>query len=181
MPELTFSEPQVAIAIVFGVVAVALAALFVVIAVQARRDEPFDEVRTVGYRIRPWWLAFLVLVLTAGLAFSFFHLPYPSNAAGPARVVRVSGGQFYWSVSPQSVPAGSHVRFVVSAVDVNHSLGLYGPKGDLIGVVQAMPGYRNKLDLKLTDPGSYDFVCMEFCGVGHHRMFRSFKVTGSAG
>lgn len=180
MPKLTFSEPQIAIAIVFVVIALALTTLFVAVAVAARRDEPFEEVKTVGYRIRPWWLAILVLVLSAGLAFSFVHLPYPSRAAGPARTVNVGGGQFYWSVSPQTVPAGSHVRFVVTSVDVNHSLGLYGPKGDLIGVVQAMPGYRNKLDLTLDDPGSYTFVCMEFCGVGHHRMVRPFRVTGSA-
>ena len=176
MREPTFTQPQIAIAIAFASIAALLVCLFVVIALQTRREVPFEQVRTVGYRIRPRWLAFLAVVLTTGVVVSLFHLPY-SKAKGPVQVVRVSGGQFYWSVSPRSVPAGTTVRLVVTGVDVNHALGLYGPKGDLVAVVQAMPGYHNRLDIRLDDAGSYLIACLEFCGIGHHRMYRTFDVT----
>lgn len=180
MREPTFTQPQIAIAIAFVCIALALTGFFVFVAVRTRREVGFDEVRTVGYRIRPWWLAFLAVLLTSGVVASLFLLPY-SQARGHVEVVRVSGGQFYWSVSPKSVPAGSLVRFAVTGVDVNHALGLYGPKGELISVVQAMPGYTNNLEVRLDDPGGYLISCLEFCGIGHHRMFRPFEVTGGQG
>lgn len=180
MREPTFTQPQIAIAVTFACLALALMGFFAFVAVRTRREVPFEEVRTVGYRVRPWWLAFLGVVLTTGVVMSLFFLPY-SQAKGAVKVVRVTGGQFYWSVSPPSVPAGSRVRFAVTGADVNHALGLYGPKGQLIGVVQAMPGYTNNLGLRLDDPGRYTIACLEFCGIGHHRMFRSFLVTKASG
>lgn len=180
MREPTFTQPQISIAIAFVCIAVLVSGFFVFVAVRTRREVPFEEVRTVGYRIRPWWLAFLAVLLTSGVVVSLFFLPY-SQASGHVEVVRVSGGQFYWSISPKSVPAGSRVQFAVTGVDVNHALGLYGPKGDLVGIVQAMPGYTNKLEVRLDDPGSYLISCLEFCGIGHHRMYRTFQVTGGQG
>ena len=43
--------------------------------------------------------------------------------------MNVSGGQFYWSISPRQVPAGTKVRFDVTSVDVNHGFGIYDPDG----------------------------------------------------
>ena len=59
MREPTFTQPQISIAIAFACIAILVAAFFVLVAVRTRREVPFEEVRTVGYRIRPWWLAFL--------------------------------------------------------------------------------------------------------------------------
>jgi cytochrome c oxidase subunit 2 len=174
---LHFGEPQTAIAGVFALLAVAIAAVFVVVALETRRDEPFERVRSVAYRIRRYWLTFLLLVGVIVVGSSFFYLPY-SRGAGRVTVVSVSGGQFYWSASPAQVPAGTLVRFDVTSVDVNHGLGIYGPDGVMIGSVQAMPGYHNELDLRLEKPGEYVFACLELCGVGHHRMQRLFKVVG---
>ena len=101
MREPTFTQPQIAIAIVFACIAVALAGFFVFVAVRTRRETPFDEVRTVAYRIRPWWFALLAVLLTSGVVVSLFLLPY-SQAQGRVEVVRVGGGQFYWSISPKS-------------------------------------------------------------------------------
>ena len=71
------------------------------------------------------------------------------------------------------------MRFDVTAVDVNHGFGLYKPSGHLIGSVQAMPGYHNKLDLTLDEPGgSTEIRCFEFCGLNHATMDGSFTVTG---
>lgn len=180
MREPTFTQPQIAIAIAFACIAVVLAGLFVFVAVRARRDLSFEEVRSAGYRIRRWWLTVLAALLTTGVVVALVDQPY-SKATGPVRVVRVTGAQFYWSVSPTSVPAGTMVRLLVTGADVNHALGLYGPDGGLVGVVQAMPGYTNRLDIRLDDVGSYLISCLEYCGLRHHRMYRTFDVTARRG
>ena len=105
-----------------------------------------------------------------------FFLPYSSGADVGAEM-KVVGGQFYWSMSPPRVPAGTEVDFAVTSADVNHGFGVYDPDGHLLGSVQAMPGYTNHLDLRLDEPGSYLVSCMEFCGVGHHQMARQFEVV----
>jgi cytochrome c oxidase subunit 2 len=65
---------------------------------------------------------------------------------------------------------GARVRFDVTAADVNHGFGIYDPHGRLIGSVQAMPGYHNRLDLTLDEPGAYRIRCLELCGFYHSTM-----------
>lgn len=174
--ELSFGGFQIVVMIVFAVITAFLAAIFVVVATQARRNVEFETVTDTGYRLRRVWLAFLALLLGSAVVISLFFMPYPSSADSTA-TVRVSGGQFYWSISPPEVPAGSQVRFDVTSVDVNHGFGIYDPDGQLMGSVQAMTGYHNNLDLTLDKPGTYMISCLEFCGVRHHEMVREFKVT----
>lgn len=173
---LSFGEFQIVVLCVFALIAVALAALFSFIALQSRAELEFEQVREAAYRLRRAWLAFLVLFLSAVVGISLFFTPYSGGTDATASV-SVSGGQFYWSMSPPQVPAGSRVRFDVTSVDVNHGFGIYDPGGQLLGSVQAMPGYHNHLDLTLDQPGSYLVSCLEFCGVKHHEMLREFQVT----
>ena len=174
--KLQFGEPQTALAIVFGLLALSLAALFAVIAAQTRTDVPFERVQKVGYWIRRRWFVFLAFLGLSVVTTSLFFLPY-SSGAKPDLVVRVTGGQFYWSLTPPTVPAGTRVRFDVTSADVNHGFGLYDPDGELLGSVQAMPGFHNELNLTLDKPGEYLISCLEFCGVSHHQMARTFKVV----
>lgn len=173
----TYGEPQTIIAVVFVAVTVILAGVFTVVAMRSRTDVPLERVRDVAYGLRRWWLGLLVVLLGGVLAASFFLFPYSSDAQSALRV-SVSSGQFFWSMSPSSVPAGSRVRFEVTSVDVNHGFGLYDPEGHLLGNVQAMPGYTNDMELQLDDPGTYLISCLEFCGSGHHEMTAEFEVGG---
>jgi cytochrome c oxidase subunit II len=176
---LHYGDPQIAIGVVFAVLVVLLATAFVVIAVQAGSEVGFERVHDVGYWLRKRWLALLVAVGVVVIGISLFDLPYASGGAAGRTVVNVTGGQFFWSLQPSSVPAGTRVRFDVTAVDVNHGFGLYDPHGRLIGSVQAMPGYHNKLDLTLSQAGVYRIRCLEFCGLNHSTMQSSFRVTRS--
>ncbi|HEX6228171.1 MAG TPA: hypothetical protein VFZ41_01780 [Solirubrobacterales bacterium] len=176
MEEPSFGEPQIGVAIAFVVIALALVAIFALVALQSRREVPLEEVRGVAYRIRPAWLALLVVLLSGAVIGSMFFLPYTRGADVGAEV-KVVGGQFYWSMSPPDVPAGTEVDFAVTSADVNHGFGVYDPDGELLGSVQAMPGYTNHLDLRLDKPGSYLIACLEFCGLGHHEMAARFEVT----
>jgi cytochrome c oxidase subunit II len=174
---LHFGAPQIAIGVVFALLAFLLAAAFVVIAVQAGSELTFERVHEVGYWLRKRWLALLVVLGVLVVGISLFDLPYASGGAAGRTIVKVTGGQFFWSLQPRSVQAGTRVRFDVSAVDVNHGFGLYDPHGHLIGSVQAMPGYHNKLDLTLSEVGVYPIRCLEYCGLMHSIMQSSFTVT----
>ena len=174
--KLHYGEPQTIVAIVFLLLALGIAGVMTVIALETRRDVPFERVRTVAYAMRRWWFLFLAVLLVAVVGASLFDLPYSSQARRVTEV-RVIGGQFYWSASPARVPAGTHVRFDVTSADVNHGLGLYAPDGKLLGSVQAMPGFHNKLDVTLNEPGEYLLSCLEFCGLNHHLMARRFRVV----
>ena len=175
--KLNFAEPQTAVLILFGAVALALAALFATVAFVSRESVPLERVQEVGYRLRRGWLVLLALLGVATVGISLFFLPYAGSSEPGQTIVKVTGGQFYWSMSQSTFPAGARVRFDVTSADVNHGFGLYDPDGELLGNVQAMPGYHNKLDLKLTKPGRYLISCLEFCGVDHHRMARHFTVV----
>ena len=174
---LRYGDPQIAIGAVFVALALLLAGLFVVIGVQAGSDVSFERVHRVGYWLRKRWLALLLVIGVLVVGISLFDLPYANGGSGGRTVVKVTGGQFFWSLSPDRVPTGTRVRFDVTSVDVNHGFGLYDPHGHLIGSVQAMPGYHNKLDLTLAEPGVYQIRCLELCGLGHSTMESTFTVT----
>jgi len=181
LPERTltihYGDPQIAIGVVFAVLALLLACAFAVIAVQAGSEVSVERVHRVGYWLRKRWLALLLVLGVLVVGISLFDLPFASGSAAGRQIVKVTGGQFFWSLVPAQVPAGARVRFDVTSIDVNHGFGLYDPHGHLIGSVQAMPGYHNKLDLTLTEVGVYRIRCLELCGLNHATMENAFAVT----
>jgi len=176
-PALHYGSPQIAIGLTFAVLALLLAVAFVTIAVQAGSDVGAQRVHDVGYWLRKRWLALLLVLGVLVVGISLFDLPFATGSDAGQTVVKVTGGQFFWALSPTQVSAGSHVRFDVTSIDVNHGFGLYDPHGHLIGSVQAMPGYHNKLDLDLTEAGVYRIRCLELCGLNHSTMESSFTVA----
>jgi cytochrome c oxidase subunit 2 len=174
---LHYGDPQIAIGVVFAVLALLLAIAFVVIAVQAGSEVGFERVHDIGYALRKRWLAILVVVGVVVVGLSLFDLPYASGGAGGRTVVKVTGVQFVWSIVPDHVPAGTPIRFDVTSADVNHGFGIYDRHGHLLGSVQAMPGYHNELDLTFDTPGTYRIRCLEFCGLNHAVMETDFIVS----
>ena len=174
---LRFGDPQIAIGVVFAVLAFLLACTFLVIGLQGGSEVSVERVHRVGYWLRKRWLALLLVIGVLVVGISLFDLPFASGSDAGRTVVKVTGGQFFWSLVPNRVPTGAHVRFDVTSIDVNHGFGLYDPHGHLIGSVQAMPGYHNKLDLNLTEAGVYQIRCLELCGLSHSTMESTFTVT----
>lgn len=172
-----YGDPQIAIGAVFAGLALVFGSAFLVIGIQAGSDVGFQRVHDVAYWLRKRWLALLVVIGVLVIGITLFDLPYASGDAAGRTVVKVTGGQFFWSLRPSRVPAGTRVRFDATSVDVNHGFGLYDPHGHLIGSVQAMPGYTNKLDLTLSEAGTYEIRCLEYCGVNHSTMESTFTVT----
>ena len=172
-----YGDPQIAIGAVFAALACLLAVAFVVIGVQAGSEVGAQRVHDVGYWLRKRWLALLLVIGVLVVGISLFDLPYATGGTAGRTVVKVTGGQFFWSLVPDRVTAGTKVRFDVTSIDVNHGFGLYDPHGHLIGSVQAMPGYHNMLDLTLGEAGVYRIRCLELCGLNHSIMESSFTVT----
>ena len=146
--------------------------------------------RTVDYtavnRLRLVFFVSLALILLAFFALTVPYLPYPDAASTPDRVVQAVGKQYAWSLtegpgptlagwdsefSPAvTVEANSVVEFRVTTLDANHGFSLYAPDGHLVAQTQAMPGYVNRLRVTFPEPGTYTVLCLEFCGMAHHRM-----------
>jgi cytochrome c oxidase subunit 2 len=101
----------------------------------------------------------------------------------PALVVDVIGFQWQWQFHyrtenvtvtgdseghpPQLVlPVGKTVQLNLKTADVNHSFWVprFLSKRDLI------PGVRNRIDVNVTQPGTFVGRCAEFCGLDHWRM-----------
>lgn len=74
-----------------------------------------------------------------------------------------------WSFAPNEVhiPAGSEVTFYVTSQDVQHGIKLQGTNINMM----ILPGQISTLKAKFDEPGTYQFVCHEYCGQLHHTMY----------
>ena len=168
---------------VFLAVAGLLVMIFIYVAFSTRRARDIDY--HAAYSLRQKFFFVLLVVLLFGLGMTLGKTPYPKANDLPDKVVFVVGKQ------PEDF-AGRDVETDViegrdrpppqvrktfrQALDVNHGFGVYSPDGRLIAQTQAMPGYVNRLRVRFTQPGRYNVLCLELCGMGHHRMRGVFEV-----
>lgn len=71
-----------------------------------------------------------------------------------------------WVPNRVEIPAGSHVTFKVTSVDVIH--GFRVPDTDLNAMV--IPGQITEVDVDFDEARDFTLLCHEYCGIGHHRM-----------
>ena len=131
-------------------------------------------------RILKWFaIVVLVLAIVVVTALTLGGLPYaaPRGPSAEPLTVTATGAQWYWTLSHEGATAGQPVVFAVSSSDVNHGLGIYDEKLTLVAQTQAMPGYINHLHHTFTEPGTYRFLCLEYCGLAHHDMAAEFVIT----
>jgi cytochrome c oxidase subunit 2 len=176
---------------VFLGVASFLIAAFIFTAWSTRSVRDIDS--QAAYALRKKLLFLVLAVLVVGLAVTLARTPYPRENDIPTQVVFVVGKQFSFGIStspitnddeylaatystPVQIAADSLVEFRVTSFDANHAFGVYSPDNHLIAQTQAMPGYVNRLRVRLTQPGRYHVLCLELCGSGHHRMRGVFDV-----
>ena len=91
---------------------------------------------------------------------------------GEYRVVLMASA---WRFNPAEieVPAGSEVTFVGTSADVLHGFHIEGTRVN----VMMIPGQVTKVTYTFREPGQHDFVCHEYCGIGHHQMYGELTVT----
>jgi cytochrome c oxidase subunit II len=169
---------------VFVAATLLILAVFAAVARSARGNRVVDYARV--NRLRLQFFVGLAVLLVLFLVLTLRRLPYPVEARTPDRVVNAVGKQYAWSLtdgpgptlaswdrdfSPVvNVAAGTTVEFRVTTLDVNHGFSLYAPDGRLVTQTQAMPGYMNRLRATFDQSGTYTVLCLEFCGMSHHRM-----------
>ncbi len=72
-----------------------------------------------------------------------------------------------------TIPAGAEVTFYVTSIDVQHGFKIQDTNVNFM----AVPGEVSKLTTTFDDAGSYDYICTEYCGVGHASMFGTITIT----
>ncbi len=130
-------------------------------------------------RSRDWVFWILVGVFVPVIGYSLIDLPYaaPRDRVGAPLVVKAIGYQWRWEIEPAQVPARQAVEFHVMSHDVNHGFAIYGPDLRIVAQTQAMPGYTNVLHVSFDQPGEYRVLCLEYCGLAHHKMMALLTVT----
>ena len=80
-----------------------------------------------------------------------------------------------WEYLPKeiTIPAGSKVTFYVTSSDVQHGFKIQNTNANF----QVIPGQVSKLTITFDKPGTYNFICTEYCGSGHGVMYGAVIVT----
>ena len=102
--------------------------------------------------------------------------PSPWGLPAEERLRELSPGNYevyllgqMWQFSPNTitVPAGSRVTFYVTSKDVQHGFKIIDTNINIM----ALPGEVGVLTATFDEPGTYNFVCHEYCGALHHTMY----------
>jgi len=73
-----------------------------------------------------------------------------------------------WTFLPNKLelPVGSTVDIYLTSKDVIHGFDIEDKNVNLM----AVPGTVNYTQVTFEEPGSYKFLCHEYCGIAHHNM-----------
>lgn len=73
-----------------------------------------------------------------------------------------------WGFEPNKIdlPPGSIADIYITSKDVTHGFHINGTNVNLM----AVPGVVNYAQVTFNHPGTYPFVCHEYCGAGHQAM-----------
>lgn len=161
-----------------------VAAAFIYVISQA--GKPADDIATrksthTSHVIRRWLFGGLLIAFAAGSYATLHQFPIPPQRTplGIQQVVEVAGMQWAWQIKPDTVPAGQPVEFEVTSRDVNHGFAIYAPDGRIEVQTQAMPGVTNKIVHTFAKPGTYQVMCLEYCGLGHAPMVSRITVVAA--
>jgi hypothetical protein len=92
---LHYGDPQIAIGVVFAVLALLLAGLFLVIGLQASSEVSDERVHRIGYWLRKRWLASLLVIGVVVVGVSLLDLPFARGRDTGRAAVRGAAGRFY--------------------------------------------------------------------------------------
>jgi cytochrome c oxidase subunit 2 len=79
-----------------------------------------------------------------------------------------------WFFTPGEirVPAGSKITFYTTSQDVQHGVKVLGTNINMM----ILPGQVSTMSATFNEPGTYNFVCHEYCGISHHTMYGQIVV-----
>jgi len=175
-------RPMIVIALCILALVVGLV-VWVVVRYRARgrSDEPNQRQYVIPIEVLYTAVPILILAVIFGLSYKTQD-EVDALDKRPAETIDVRGFQWQWQFHYRGdditvtglpgkppvmmLPVGETVRLNLRSGDVIHSF--YVPaflyKRDVI------PGVHNRVDIDVTDPGTYTGYCAEFCGLDHARM-----------
>ena len=141
-------------------------------------------------------IAFMVTVTVAGFALGF-QVPGDESRVDPRTVADsppwsepglrdlgngeyvayILSRQYLFEPNTLTVPVGSTVTFYVTSTDVQHGFKLQDTNVNM----QVVPGEVSKLTVEFDEPGEHQYICNEFCGIGHAAMFGRVIVEAESG
>lgn len=95
-----------------------------------------------------------------------FSEPGLRDLGGGKYEAYILGQAWRWDPAEIRVPVGSTVTFFITTSDVQHGFHLWDTNLN----VMVIPGEVSKVTVTFDEPGEYQYVCNEYCGVGHHTM-----------
>lgn len=134
-------------------------AVVVFLIATSSKEEDKDSAKRKVYAARRPYFWGLILVLAVLLFSSLRFIPYDKFKGQVDETYTVVARQWSWAMAQGqsdepaesfigtneiTVPANKHIRFIVTAVDVNHNFAVYNSKGEIVAQVQAMPQYSRQ-------------------------------------
>lgn len=183
---------QLTALVVFFVLSTIVVFVFWQIAKSTRQPVPTIDMKS-AYKLRKWFFFGTAVLVFGTLIATLPKTPYPDDFQTPDRLVYVAAKQFGFSFSSEPItsasdagqstiinslelPQGALIEFRVTSLDVNHGFALYDADHSIIAQTQAMPGYTNRLRVRFPKPGTYQILCLEYCGLAHHLMHAAVTV-----
>ena len=84
----------------------------------------------------------------------------------------IVASRFSFDPNQVAVPRGATVNIYATSADVQHGFILRDTNVNMM----VIPGQVSKLSAKFDKVGTFDFVCQEYCGLGHAVMFGKIVV-----
>ncbi|GGK08055.1 hypothetical protein GCM10007063_33190 [Lentibacillus kapialis] len=154
--------------------------VFGFVVLKSTEIKDYELIKKKWYRARTFYAVILIVFMLTLTIYTLRELPYnqPVYSAGAEpTVVHVEAMQFGWKISQTELKAGDPIEFKVTSKDVNHGFGIYDEEMNMLTQTQAMPEYTNNVYITFDEPGIYNILCMEYCGLAHHAMTAEITVT----
>lgn len=153
--------------------------VFGIVALKSKETRDYEPIKKKWYKARTFYGSVLVILLLAVTIYTLRDLPYNQPAYGEGQeptVVEVDSFQFGWELSQTEFSVGEPIEFNVTSSDVTHGFGIYDEEMNLLAQTQAMPEYTNTVYITFEEPGTYEILCLEYCGLAHHLMIEEIVV-----
>jgi len=91
--------------------------------------------------------------------------------------VHVVAQAWVFNPNPIVVPEDAEVTFYVTSRDIQHGFKVVNTNINMM----VLPGQISTLRTVFSEPGTYNVICHEYCGIAHHTMFGQIIVEPAAG
>src|SRR5699024_2666014 len=128
------------------VLILAIAALFIWVAISAKKPSEYAPVVKKWYKARSIYGVLLVILMLVITIYTLRELPFNKPAhveSADITVVQAEAFQFGFDMDETEFKVGDTVEFRVDTRDVTHGFGIYDPDQVLIAQTMAMPEYTN--------------------------------------